>query len=551
MVGTIDHLMGVASPVNSRYLIQALRVATSDLILDEIDQFDGEDIAAIGRLVYQAATAGRRVVIMSATLAPDIAEALYAAYNRGWSNFAAARGLRDHVNLLVTGDAPGSCRMNTCDESFMEVFMASRTVTLSALTEAEPARRANILLPCAGWQEMLDQINESCHRLHDFNAVDIGDFRVSFGMIRMTRISHTTALAAQLPAGEINGRLRVTLCLHSQFPRLHRGWIETRLKRALTRKGDDPETGLRCFCHAEHLFKKASEARTRQIEIILVASPVIETGNDLDFDWAILDPISTRSIIQAAGRVRRHRPVSGDHINVLILGRSPIAMQEGKLKMPGVETPLHRDTRVSTPSLSAFQGRRLQDLVGDIDLSVINAAPVLTGEGSFPLRDEEIKLRKKLLAFDRDSAEAPLGRYTFRLNARMTRRMMHVRRFRRSDTKSVLFKLVGDDFQSAIWHRDLAPGTRDSKLQQVDETILAENVVHGCHLFDAITERAWMEFARGRELTPYDVEWLMQVDVPDYGKDIFPKITYTDFAGFTKGTFEDLFLPFGKASTNQ
>ncbi|WP_353349063.1 hypothetical protein [Aquicoccus sp. SU-CL01552] len=183
------------------------------------------------------------------------------------------------MNLLVTGDAPGSCKTNAEGDSLTEIFTASTGVTLEALAAAEPARRAEIMPPC--------------HRLHELNAVDIGEFKVSFGMIRMTRISHTAALAAQLRSGKVDGRLRITLCLHSQFPRLHRSWIEAQLKRALTRKGEDPEAGLRSLCHAEGIFEKASRAGVREIEIVLVTSPVIETGNDLDFDWAILDPIST------------------------------------------------------------------------------------------------------------------------------------------------------------------------------------------------------------------------------------------------------------------
>ncbi|MGL5251137.1 MAG: type I-F CRISPR-associated helicase Cas3f, partial [Enterovibrio sp.] len=38
-----------------------------------------------------------------------------------------------------------------------------------------------------------------------------------------------------------------------------------------------------------------------------VATPVEEVGRDHDFDWAIIEPSSFRSIIQMAGRVRRHR----------------------------------------------------------------------------------------------------------------------------------------------------------------------------------------------------------------------------------------------------
>jgi len=539
--------MSVASPVNSRYLIQSLRVATADLILDEIDQFDGEDIAAIGRLVYQTAAAGRRIVIMSATLTPDIANALHAAYRGGWSRFAAAYGLADHVNFLVTGDAPGSCLTNAYDDTLDNILSASMDATLRGLATSKPARRAEILPACNEWQGLVCQINDACQHMHDLNAVDIEGFQVSFGMIRMTRIAHTAALAVQLCSGDIGDRLRVMLCLHSQFPRLHRDWIETRLKRALTRKGDNPHAGLRSLCYSEGVFNRASDAATRDIEIVLVTSPIIETGNDLDFDWAILDPISTRSIIQAAGRVWRHRPVIGTQTNVMILGRSPIAIQTGKLAMPGVETEMPKDTGVSTPSLSGFEDRHLQDLLGDADFSVISAIPILEKDKIFPLRDEEAILRQKLIDAGCDSAKAPLGRYIRRMPARLTQRVTRTRRFRRSETQSILFQLVGENFETAVWYRDLSPGTRHSDLKPVSSDRFEECQLQGCHLFNQVTTRAWQDLSNNENPTPQDVGRLMQVEIPDYADDIEPALTYNNFTGFTRGAFKDLFKPFGKA----
>lgn len=244
MVGTIDHLMGVASPVNSRFLLQSLRLLTSDLILDEIDQYDGEDIAAIGRLVFQTGAAGRRVVIMSATLTSDIAEALEAAYRRGWADHARASGTDPHVNLLLCGDASGAVFTNEAGRPIGSLLHDCQQALLAGLRLAPPLRRGEILPPCDTWEQMVAQVDDGCSRLHDLNAVEFDGFRVSIGMVRMTRIAHTAALAAQVRSGDIGGRLRLVVCLHSQMPRLHRAYIEMRLKRALTRKGTDPERGV-------------------------------------------------------------------------------------------------------------------------------------------------------------------------------------------------------------------------------------------------------------------------------------------------------------------
>ncbi len=549
MVGTIDHLMGVASPVNSRFLIQSLRLLTSDLILDEIDQFDGEDIAAIGRLVFQAGASGRRVIIMSATLTPDIAEALHTAYERGWTEFARTQGLSAHVNLLCTSDAPKSCFTNEDGRGLSQVISECQGVTLDGIRSTPAARRGEILPPCCNWQELVRQIDAGCTRMHGLNAAEIEGVRVSAGMVRMTRIAHTAALAAQLPSGRRDdGRLRVVLCLHSQFPRLHRAWIEDRLKRALTRKGDDPDMGLRSLCYKERLFERAVETGAHEIEIVVVTSPVIETGNDLDFDYAILDPNSTRAIIQAAGRVRRHRAAKGNHPNVLILGRSPIVMQDERLIRPGVETRPAEETKVPAQRcLEAYEDRKFTDLAGDEDFAEISAAPILSGAGSFPLRDAEAGLRSKMVCAKSDDDKAPLGLYTTHLNARLNLTMTRTRRFRRADNRDILFLMIGESFEDAEWYLDLAPGTSSSVMRKAAESGLDICKIDGEHLFDDLSGAAWLEYAQSHgELTSSNLKELMRAQIPDYRNDTDPEVTYTEFTGFTRGKKEDLFEPFGK-----
>lgn len=552
MVATIDHLMGVAAPVNSRFLLQSLRLMTSDLILDEIDQYDGEDLAAIGRLVYQAGAMGRRVVVMSATLTPDIAEALHAAYSRGWADHARAVGVSPRVNLLFCGDAPGSVFTNEIDRSMLELLQECRQSLLAGIVSAQPLRRGEVLPPCDGWSELVEQVGQSCSRLHDANSVEIENYRVSMGMVRLTRITHTAAMAIQMPAGNLADRIRVLVCLHAQMPRLHRAFIETRLKRALTRKGQHPDTGVRALCGSQRLFERASALRVRDIEIVVVTTPVIETGNDLDFDYAILDPISTRSIVQSAGRVRRHRPPQGSHPNVFILGRSPVVMQDGCLMNPGVETKPSDDTRVpAITSLSQFEGRHFVDLAGDVGFEVISAAPFLSDGESFPLREAETVLRRQMTSIE---PRAPLGAYLSRGNARWNLRMTRSRKFRRSETREVLFCMIGDSIHDAEWYLDLDPGTRNSCLRQASQDVLhfGDGVPAERALFDGLTGVAWNDLSGGaRDMNHDELRALLRVNIPSYGDAFSPEVTYTEFTGFTRGASDDLFAPFGKTSKCQ
>ena len=57
----------------------------------------------------------------------------------------------------------------------------------------------------------------------------------------------------------------------------------------------------------------------QNVIFILVATPVEEIGRDHDFDWAIVEPSSYRSIIQLSGRVKRHRAGNVDEPNVAVM----------------------------------------------------------------------------------------------------------------------------------------------------------------------------------------------------------------------------------------
>lgn len=546
MVGTIDHLMGVASPIKSSFLLQSIRLMTSDLILDEIDQYDGEDLAAIARLVFQAAAAGRRVVIMSATLTPDISEAFYAAYLKGWSDHARFSGAVDHVNTLICGDVPGSVFTNEAGLDMTCLLSACRTKIIAGIDTSPTLRRAQILPPCDEWHTLVRQVDEGCSRLHDLNAVEIEGYRVSVGMVRMTRIAHTTALAVQMRSGNIGDRLRVIVCLHAQMPRLHRSYIETRLKRALTRKDTiEQHQGIRSLCFSESVFSRADDQETREIEIIVVTTPVIETGNDLDFDWAILDPISTRSIIQSAGRVCRHRPATGNHLNVYILGRSPIAIQQGELAMPGVETKQATVTKVDRESLKAFEKRHFADLAGKVSFATITAKPLLSDDVPFPLRDAEARLRSKMISVDRRD---PLGLYLHYPNARWNLAMTQSRKFRRSDTGEIEFHMRGDNINDAVWYLDLAPGSKHSQPREAAHDLHLGGLQSTEKLFKNLTLGGWRELAKGGEnMSDLDMRTLLRVSLSSYGDDIGQQFTYHEFTGFTRGTPEDLFEAFGKS----
>lgn len=78
----------------------------------------------------------------------------------------------------------------------------------------------------------------------------------------------------------------------------------------------------------------------REHVFIVLGSPVTEVGRDHDYDWAIVEPSSMRSLIQLAGRLRRHRPDPWDKVNVLICERNLRSVEQPNqpaFRRPGFE----------------------------------------------------------------------------------------------------------------------------------------------------------------------------------------------------------------------
>ena len=64
---------------------------------------------------------------------------------------------------------------------------------------------------------------------------------------------------------------------------------------------------------------EAAHEERPDVPFIVVATPVEEVGRDHDFDWAVLDVSSAQSLVQAAGRVNRHRlRPCGDAPNIAV-----------------------------------------------------------------------------------------------------------------------------------------------------------------------------------------------------------------------------------------
>lgn len=314
---TIDHLMDAVEGVKGGHqILPGLRLLSSDLVIDEVDDFDGEDLIAIGRLIHLAAMLGRKVVISSATIPPDLAEGFFNVYQAGWQLFSSFAEQPAHVGCAWIDDNNTVLKGLECGEdgrtTFRELHGEFVTARLKFLHRELPRRRVT-LISCNPEEDTNEAplrtryysiIKDAAVQMHQLHAIidKRSGKKVSFGVVRMANINPCIELTrflltASLPEGVA---LR-TMAYHSGQVLAMRSMQENHLDAVLKRKdGDAPFKNEIIHTHLENCTED-------NVIFLLVASPVEEVGRDHDFDWAVVEPSSFRSLIQLAGRVLRHR----------------------------------------------------------------------------------------------------------------------------------------------------------------------------------------------------------------------------------------------------
>lgn len=319
-VCTADFLVdaGDLSRQGNQALAQ-LRLAKSDLVLDEIDSYDTQPLIALLRMVSMAAFFDRNVVASSATLSVPCAQALVKAWQHGrWlrqcldgENAAASQVfICDHETDLTTWDPARPA------EEFHRVYQQHVERMLEKL-RTRPAKRHVQMVPTYAVTEKgyefsqeawMEAVRQGCSRFHQAHRQTIEGREVSIGLVRVANIKQAIALAdhlAQQALSDDQAHWQVA-CYHSNLPVIGRHWIEKHLDIVLKRRPKGKATDA-LPANKTFLEMLSRCPAGKDVVFVVVATPVEEIGRDHDFDWALIEPSSTQSIVQTAGRVRRHR----------------------------------------------------------------------------------------------------------------------------------------------------------------------------------------------------------------------------------------------------
>ncbi|MDR1063173.1 MAG: type I-F CRISPR-associated helicase Cas3f [Azoarcus sp.] len=331
LVCTIDHLTpATESQRGGRQIVPMLRLMSGDLVLDELDDFDIADLPTVTRLVYWAGLLGARILISSATLPPALVEGLYLAYQAGRRQFQRNRGVEDARTreadiACLWVDEFGAKAQSCADLAFFRERHATFVQNRVKALEKTPPYRRGVLLPLSiQGKEKAEVAREfACHvqnsivRAHDTHheTCPRSGKKVSFGLVRMANIELLFETALELLRLDAPEGYCIHLCVyHARFPLLLRSAIEARLDAALNRRDQ-------AAVYALPEIRAAIDAYPEKHHIFVVlGSPVTEVGRDHDYDWAVVEPSSMRSLIQLAGRVQRHRqtPCPEDRPNIFV-----------------------------------------------------------------------------------------------------------------------------------------------------------------------------------------------------------------------------------------
>lgn len=357
---TIDYMMMATETARGgRWMLPFLRLMSSDLVIDEIDDFTGSDLVAIGRLIHLAGMLGRKVMISSATIPPDMAEGYFRVYRDGWGMYAHSRNLplqvgcawidEFHAQVLSVSE-PSLDKSCILYENAHAEFIAKRIQKIQENEAEKGIRRKGQIVRCEhliateigspkeeAYFEIIKNEAIALHHRHSFPDPETG-IHVSFGCIRVANIEPCIALFQYLLSAALPPDIEIRVMpYHSRQVLILRSAQEKHLDRVLTCKSQDRREAFSDPLIKEHLH----HTTTKHLVFILVCTPVEEVGRDHDFDWAILEPSSYRSIIQLAGRVRRHRtkPVNSANISIMQFNLKGLDRSDGPVfQRPGFET---------------------------------------------------------------------------------------------------------------------------------------------------------------------------------------------------------------------
>ncbi|MEY3786633.1 MAG: type CRISPR-associated helicase Cas3 [Pseudomonadota bacterium] len=451
LVSTIDHLMPATEGTKGgKQIAPTLRLLTSDLVLDEPDDFGLEDLPALCRLVHWAGMLGSRVLLSTATLPPALAYALFQAYQAGWAHYAKVNSANWDGRISCAWFDEFNCHGEQYQafDSFKnahEKFVQKRINELKAKTEHQ---RKGAIVAVDGGDSMsfaanlAQVIHSNISKLHQAHQQSHEGKTISIGLVRMANINPLVAVSKEILALDAPPNTAIHYCIyHSRYPLAIRSYLENQLDAVLNRKEPD------AIWQHECIQKTINNSDKPHHIFVVLASPVAEVGRDHDYDWAIIEPSSIRSIIQIAGRVLRHRDKIPEQPNILLLCKNYKALA-AKYPPPYYERP-----GFETQNLQLAK-HDLLDILNPEQYKQIDAIQRITLPAQFKTKNGKylnlIELEHKALAQQLFTGDSPANVW-WKNSPYWCGEVQRQQRFRNSKKDESYYLWLADEYSQTCW----------------------------------------------------------------------------------------------------
>lgn len=329
VVCTVDQLIGIVdlNKVSKAKILP--RIFSSDLILDEIDNYSPTDLVHIGRLIYLYGLYGRKVIIMSATVSSIIIEQLYESYIKGINTFKYLNKINKDVKLNLISNLTSPEIINIEENKDFKIELEGfikNFVDTQKNTNAKLKLNNVVSITADNW---IKPIYNECKILHNKfrieTLIDDKKYNISIGFIKFNNVGSARNMAYELLSksdedltlGE-NKKISV-LCYHSKYTTIELDNIEIQLNKIINRKDEKSLINNEQINHIIDSNYIIKNDNIKDLTIIICTTSILEVGRDHDYDWSIIEPSTNKSVIQAAGRVLRHRNNNDPESRVSIL----------------------------------------------------------------------------------------------------------------------------------------------------------------------------------------------------------------------------------------
>lgn len=375
VIATIDNIMKAFNQESSDNLRYLMRIISSDFILDEIDDYDTKDLISISCLIYMLGYFGRKVFISSATVTQEIIKTFFDFYQKGVNdNLSTNKSIsfafiNENDTLVNTGE--GSNLLNIFNDS-MTNFTNEAYIKINEKNSYFKKHKIEILDTYLKTEDkninnFFNKLHNGVKDLHNHNYIDYDGLKISIGFVKFNNIDSSQKYCNYIDQN-INDKnhLYYWINYHSNFLSVERFFIENFLDSNMKRKGSnilhDPK-GSNIFKtdYFKNIINEAKLKSIQDVTLIISTTNIIEVGRDHDYDWAIIEPSSIKSIVQAIGRVKRHRDINiinkdESYKNIYIFSNFIKEVDENidyskMMSFPGIQTDKIIDSKEPTFSV--------------------------------------------------------------------------------------------------------------------------------------------------------------------------------------------------------